>query len=43
MIEISPVVIEIREVENDEIAVPVKITYLCTTRISWPLTHDCVS
>ena len=42
MIEMSPVVIEIRGVENDEIAVPVKITHLCTTRLSWPLTQDCV-
>ena len=35
MIEIGPVVIEIRGVENDEIVVPVKITHLCATRLSW--------
>ena len=38
-IEIGPVVIEIQGVENGELVV----THLCVTRLSWPLTHDCVS
>ena len=42
LIEIGPVVIEIRGAENGELAVPV-ITHLCVTRLSWPLTHDRVS
>ena len=42
LIEISPVVIEIRGVENYELADPVNNT-LCATRLSWLLTHDCVS
>ena len=39
LIEIGPVVIEMRGVENGELAVPV----LCVTWLSWPLTHDRVS
>ena len=43
LIEIGPVVIEIRTVENGELAIPVKITHLCITQLSLPLTHDHVS
>ena len=41
-IEIGQEVIEIQGVENGELAAPVNNTLVCT-RISWPLTHDCVS
>ena len=40
LIEISPVVIEIQEVE---LAVPVNNTSVCHTQLSWPLTHNRVS
>ena len=43
LIEISPVVIEIHGVENGKLVVPVKITYLCATRLSYLLTQDHVS
>ena len=39
LIEIGIVVIEIRGVENGELAV----THFWVTRLSWPLTHDRVS
>ena len=39
LIEIDPVVIEIRGIEKGELAVPVNNTL----RLSWPLTHDRVS
>ena len=42
LIEIGPVVIEIRGVENGELAFPVK-THLCITWLSWLITHDSVS
>ena len=42
LIEIGPVVIEIRGAENGKLAVPVNNT-LCVTRLSWPLTHNRVS
>ena len=42
LIEIGPVVIEIRKVENCELAVPV-ITHSCVTWLSRLLTHDRVS
>ena len=40
LIEIGPVVIKIQQVENDELVVPAQIIHVCTTRLSWPLTHD---
>ena len=44
LIEIGPVVIEIRGAENGELAVPVNNTVVShITRLSWLLTHDCVS
>ena len=42
LIEIGTVVIEIREVENGELAVPVNNILVCHTAF-WPLTHDLVS
>ena len=42
LIEIGPVVIEIRGTENGELAVPVNNT-LARHTVSWPLTHDRVS
>ena len=44
MIEIDPVVIEIRGVENGKLVVPVNNihSYLGATRVSWLLTHNCV-
>ena len=40
-IKISLMTIEIQGVENSKLVIPV--THLCTTRLSWQLTHDCVS
>ena len=42
VIAIGPVVIEIREVENGELVVPVNNTLMCHTAF-WPLTHYRVS
>ena len=42
VIAIGPVVIEIREVENGELVVPVNNTLVCHTAF-WPLTHYRVS
>ena len=42
LIEISPVVIEIRRVENSELAV-LLMTHLCAARLSWLLTYNRVS
>ena len=42
LIEIVPVVIEIKGVENGKLAVPVNNT-LVRHMFSWPLTHDHVS
>ena len=42
LIEIGPMVIEIRGAENGELAVPVSNTLMRHTA-SWLLTHDCVS
>ena len=42
LIEIGPVVIEIREVENDDLVVLVNNT-LVAAHLSWPLTHNLVS
>ena len=39
LIEIGPVVIEIQGVKNGNLAVSVNNT-LCTTQLSWPLTHN---
>ena len=41
LIEISPMVIEIRGVENGDLVVP--ITHLHAAHLSWLLTHDHVS
>ena len=42
LIEIGPAVIQIRGVEDGELAVPVNSTLVCHTAF-WPLTHNCVS
>ena len=43
LIEIGPMVIDIRRIENSELAVPVNNAHLCATPLSMPLTHDRVS
>ena len=45
LIEIDPVVIEIRGVENSDLAVPVNntLSLVCVAHLSWLLTHDHVS
>ena len=42
LVQINPVVIEILEVEQGDLEVPVNNT-LCAAHLSWLLTHNCVS
>ena len=42
LVQINPVVIEILEVEQGDLEVPVNNT-LCAAHLSWLLTRDCVS